>query len=150
LRLAAGSFSDVQTLEERATDWVALPDWIRPQPDLFVARVVGESMNRRIPNGAWCLFRGNPGGTRQGKVVVVQHRSIAEPDTGGRYTVKLYASEKIAADDGGWVHERITLRPDSDQAGFEPIVIHLRDGQDALTVVGELLTVLDAEKWCDQ
>ncbi len=146
LRFAAGSFSDVQTLEERATDWVALPDWIRPQPDLFVAQVVGESMNRRIPNGAWCLFRGNPGGTRQGKVVVVQHRSIADPDTGGRYTVKLYASEKITADDGGWIHERITLRPDSDQAGFEPIVLRLRDGDDGLAVVGELLTVLDAEK----
>lgn len=146
LRFAAGSFSDVQTIEERATDWVALPDWIRPHPGLFVAQVVGESMNRRIPNGAWCLFRGNPGGTRQGKVVVVQHRSITDPDTGGRYTVKLYASEKIASDDGGWVHERITLRPDSDQAGFEPIVLQLRDGQDALTVVGELLTVLDAEK----
>lgn len=26
----------------------------------FVTRVVGESMNRRIPNGSWCLFRSNP------------------------------------------------------------------------------------------
>jgi DUF2075 family protein len=51
LRFAAGSFSDIQTLEGRAI-WVALPDWIRPQPELFVAQVIGESMNRRIPNGA--------------------------------------------------------------------------------------------------
>ena len=82
LRFAAGSFSDVQTLEGRATYWVALPDWIRPQPGLFVAQVIGESMNRRIPNGAWCLFRGNPSGTRQGKVVVVQHR---EPRGSGHW-----------------------------------------------------------------
>ena len=59
---------------------MALPDWVRPQPGLFVAQVVGESMNRRIPNGAWRLFRANPAGSRQGKVVVVQHRSIADPE----------------------------------------------------------------------
>lgn len=145
LRIAAGSFSDVQAMEQGASDWIALPEWIRPQPGLFVAQVVGESMNHRIPNGAWCLFRANPAGTRQGKVVVVQHRSIADPETGGRYTVKLYASEKLAADDGGWRHERITLRPDSDRPGFEPIVIEMDEGDDSFAVVAELLTVLEAE-----
>ncbi len=83
LRFAAGAFSDAQALEDGADDWVALPDWVRPQPGLLVAQVLGESMNRRIPNGAWCLFRANPTGTRRGKVVVVQHRSIADPETGG-------------------------------------------------------------------
>lgn len=81
-------------------------------------------MNRRIPNGAWCLFRANPAGTREGKVVVVQHRSIADSETGGRYTVKLYASEKVLDENDEWRHERITLRPDSDQPGFEPIEIN--------------------------
>ena len=61
---------------------------------MFVAQVVGESMNRRIPNGAWCLFRAAPTGTREGKVVVVQHRGIADPETGGRFTIKVYISEK--------------------------------------------------------
>ena len=37
----------------------------RPWEDLFVAQVTGESMNRRIPNGAWCLFRLHPAGTRR-------------------------------------------------------------------------------------
>lgn len=144
LRFAAGLFSDVQMLEERASDWVALPDWIRPQPGLFVAQVIGESMNRRIPNGAWCLFRGNPSGTRQGKVVVVQHRGISDPDTGGRYTVKLYASEKIPAEGGGWAHERITLRPDSDQPGFEPIVLQVDGDEEGFVVVAEMLMVLES------
>ncbi|MCZ2498913.1 DUF2075 domain-containing protein [Xylophilus sp. Kf1] len=144
LRFAAGSFSDVQTLEERATDWVALPDWIRLQPGLFVAQVIGESMNRRIPNGAWCLFRGNPSGTRQGKVVVVQHRGICDPDTGGSYTVKLYASEKVPAERGGWTHERITLRPDSDQPGFEPIVLQVDGDEGGFAVVAEMLMVLES------
>ncbi|HQN14306.1 MAG TPA: DUF2075 domain-containing protein, partial [Quisquiliibacterium sp.] len=115
LRFAAGAFSDPQALEDSADAWVALPDWVRPQPGLFVAQVVGESMNRRIPNGAWCLFRANPTGTRQGKIVVVQHRSLADPETGGRYTIKRYTSEKLPSEEGGWRHERITLHPDSDR-----------------------------------
>ncbi|MFT3818271.1 MAG: DUF2075 domain-containing protein [Rubrivivax sp.] len=142
LRFAAGAFSDPQTLEDGADDWVALPDWVRPQSGLFVAQVVGESMNRRIPNGAWCLFRANPAGTRQGKVVVVQHRSIADPETGGRYTVKLYTSEKAPAEEGGWRHERITLRPDSDRPGFEPIEINVHEGGDGFQVIAEMLMVL--------
>jgi uncharacterized protein len=144
LRFAAGSFSDAQSLEHGADHWVALPDWVRPQPGLFVAQVVGESMNRRIPNGAWCLFRAKPAGTREGKVVVVQHRGIADPETGGRYTVKIYSSEKAATQDGGWRHERITLRPDSDRPEFEPIVITLDEGEDGFEVVAEMLMVLPA------
>lgn len=144
LRFAAGTFSETQALEDGADDWVAIPDWVRPQPGLFVAQVVGESMNRRIPNGAWCLFRANPAGSRQGKVVVVQHRSIEDPETGGQYTVKIYASEKVPSEDGGWRHERITLRPDSDRSGFEPIEIEVHEGEDSFVVIAELLTVLAA------
>ncbi len=144
LRFAAGAFSEAQALDDGRDEWVALPDWVRPQPGLFVAQVVGESMNRRIPNGAWCLFRANPTGTRQGKVVVVQHRSIADPETGGRYTVKLYASEKVPDEDGGWRHERIRLQPDSDRPEFRTIELLVRDGDDGLAVVAEMLVVLSA------
>ncbi len=143
LRIAAGSFSDVQALESGAEDWWLLPDWIRPQPGLFIAQVVGESMNRRIPNGAWCLFRANPGGSRQGKVVVVQHRDIADPETGGRFTVKIYRSEKVPDEDGGWRHERVVLSPDSDFPGYDPIVLERRQ-DDEFAVVAELLKVLEA------
>ena len=145
LRFAAGSLSDVQAGEADADNWVAIPDWIRTGADLFVAQVVGESMNRRIPNGSWCLFRANPAGTRQGKVVVVQHRSISDPETGGRYTIKVYSSDKTAIEDGGWSHQRITLSPDSDRSEFEPIVIELRENDDGFFVAAEMLMVLSAE-----
>lgn len=145
LRFAAGTFSKPQDWEQAADHWVALPDWVRRQPGLFVAQVQGESMNRRVPNGAWCLFRANPAGTRQGKVVVVQHRDLADPETGGRYTVKLYRSEKVPAENGGWRQERITLHPDSDRPEFEPIEIRAQEGQDDFMVVAELLMVLAAE-----
>lgn len=144
LRFAAGAFSDPQALEAGADEFAALPDWVQFQPGLFVAQVFGESMNRRIPNGAWCLFRTNPGGTRQGKVVVVQHRSIADPETGGRYTIKRYTSEKLADEDGGWRHQRITLHPDTDQPGFVPIVIEPNGDDDDFVVIAELLMVLES------
>ena len=88
-------FSDEQSVPENPEDitWVELPDVFRPIKDLFISQVVGESMNRRIPNGAWCLFRQFPSGTRQGRVVIVQHRDIHDPETGGQYTVKVYESE---------------------------------------------------------
>lgn len=143
LRFAAGAFSDVQALEINDGPWAALPDWVRPQPGLFLAQVVGESMNRRIPNGSWCLFRARPEGTREGKVVVVQHRSISDPETGGQYTIKIYSSEKRPEEDGGWRHQRITLRPDSDRPSFEPIVIELGDDEEKFAVVAELLTVME-------
>jgi phage repressor protein C with HTH and peptisase S24 domain len=74
---------DPVCLDDNAEDceWVELPDAFRPQRGMFVAQVVGESMNRRIPNGSWCLFRLHPKGTRQGKVVLVQHREIQDADT---------------------------------------------------------------------
>lgn len=137
LNIAAGSFSEMQVAD--AEYWVELPDFIRATPDLFVSRVVGESMNRRIPNGAWCLFRANPAGTRNGKIVVVQHRSIDDPDYGGSFTIKLYQSEKIE-EYGELVNHRVVLRPQTNAFGYKDIV--LEDDLEDLKVIGEFLSVL--------
>ena len=146
LRAAAGAFSDFQALEDAAFEWVAPPEWVKPQPGMFVAQVVGESMNRRIPSGSWCLFRANPAGSREGKVVLVQHRSIADPETGGRFTVKVYSSLKSEDREGGWRHRKIVLKPDTDQPGYEPIVLELNEEQDEVQVIAEWLMVMPAEE----
>lgn len=137
LSIAAGEFSEMQIAD--AEHWVELPDFMRVSPDLFVSRVVGESMNRRIPNGAWCLFRANPGGTRQGKIVVVQHRAIEDPDHGGSFTIKLYQSEKVE-EYGEFVNQRIVLKPQTNAFGYKDIV--LEDELEDLKVIGEFLSVL--------
>lgn len=137
LNIAAGDFSGMQIAE--AEYWVELPDFMRVSPDLFVSRVVGESMNRKIPNGAWCLFRANPGGTRQGKIVLVQHRTIEDPDHGGSFTIKLYQSEKVE-EYGEFVNQRIVLRPQTNAFGYKDIV--LEDELEDLKVIGEFLSVL--------
>jgi uncharacterized protein len=140
LKLAAGLFSDQQVFEPLDAEWVEVPK-VKPKEGLFVAQVVGESMNRRIPNGAWCVFRFNPTGSKNGRVVVAQHKQISDADVGGSYTVKVYESEKSRDDDGAWHHTRITLRPDSDVAGFKPIVFEASD-LEGLDIVAELVTVL--------
>ncbi|WP_235801923.1 LexA family protein [Halopseudomonas pelagia] len=142
LQIAAGSFSESQALDTDVDEWVELPDGFSASEDLFVAQVVGESMNRRIPNGAWCLFRANPKGTRQGKIVVAQHRSIDDAETGGSFTVKKYYSEKVAAEGGaGWAHHRITLSPESTDSSFQPIVLGAEE-QYEVRVLAELVVVL--------
>lgn len=108
---------------------------------MFVARVVGESMNKRIPNGAWCLFNIKPGGTRQGKVVLVNCRNIDDPETGGHFTVKTYESEKVATEDGSWRHQRITLKPESTDPSYMPIVFE-GDSAAELMVIAEMVAVL--------
>lgn len=142
LKVAAGGFSSDQlAASPDEFDWVALEGRTSLDRGLFVAQVVGESMNRRIPNGSWCLWRANPAGTRQGKVVLAQHRNISDPEHGGRYTVKVYESEKTASNGGEWHHSLIRLKPDSDDPSFEAMVFeNLDEGE--LTIVAELVEVL--------
>lgn len=141
LKFAAGTFSDTQSIDPDELEWVELPDLFKPTEGLFVAQVIGESMNSRIPNGSWCLFRLNPTGTRQGRVVVAQHRDIHDPDLGGSYTVKIYRSEKIVAEQGEWRHERIRLVPDSDDPTFTELVFE-PGGRGDVKVIAELIALL--------
>lgn len=140
LKAAAGAFGEGRRVEPDG--WVA-PRTPRPlSAGMFVAQVVGRSMEPRIPDGAWCLFRSPVTGSRQGRIVLVQHRSIQDADAGGSYTVKLYESEKEAGGEeaGGWRHGMIRLLPANPE--FEPIVLTGVDEGD-VEVIAELLEVLE-------
>ena len=142
LKIAAGHFTDLRPVSQTEVEWVQLPETFKIGPGCFVAQVVGESMNRRIPNGSWCLFRANPVGSRNNKVVVVEHRKVSDPDTGSRVTVKIYQSEKISSADGEWRHSRIVLKPDSTEKRYLPIVLDPSEGED-LKVIAELVEILE-------
>ncbi len=131
LAAAAGAFGETQTPEAEA--WVAPAGRVRAAPGLFVAQVVGESMSRRIPNGAYCVFRSSVEGSRTGRVLLVEHRDISDPDHGGSYTIKVY--ERVSPDE-------VLLRPDTDASGYAPIAIRPSDGD--IRVVAELVEVLPA------
>ena len=140
LRAAAGTFSDPQQIEEDAFEWVALESRRRLRRGMFTAQVVGKSMEPAIPDGSYCLFRAPVEGTRQGKTVLVQLREAADPETGERYTVKRYRSEK-AGTGNSWRHETITLQPVNPD--FDPIVLTSTNGGE-LQVIAELVEVLTA------
>jgi DUF2075 family protein/SOS-response transcriptional repressor LexA len=139
LEVAAGVFGE-EVYNVSDCEWVELPDAFRPQKDLFVTRVVGESMNRRIPNGSWCLFKSNPAGTRSGKIVIVQHRKIVDADSGCSFTIKLYRSEKVS-DGEEWSHAKIILSPASLDPSYKEIIFDANSQCD-LRVVGELVAIL--------
>lgn len=138
IKIAAGDFSKEQWLED--CQYAELPDHFTAKPGFFLAQVVGESMNRRIPNGSWCLFREPPDGSRNGKVVIVQSRDIQDPDTNGQYTVKIYRSEKTETEDS-WSHRGIRLEPDSMDHNFMPLILN-PDTVNDLHVVGEFVGII--------
>jgi SOS-response transcriptional repressor LexA len=142
LKAAAGAFGDPQHIEDENFEWVAVESRHRLCKGMFVAQVVGKSMEPAIPDGAFCLFRAPVEGTRQGRTVLVQLRDATDPETGARYTVKCYESEKAAEGDS-WRHATITLKPLNPD--FEPIVLTGRD-EGELQVVAELVEVLSASK----
>lgn len=140
LHAAAGLFSVDQILPDPSTiDWVQLPEWIKPQADYFVTRVMGESMNRKIPNGSWCLFRFNPAGSRDGKIVLVQLQDLQDPEN-GKFTIKRYHSEKKVNGEL-WEHTRIHLSPESTHSVYDTIVLEAEDTF-RFQIMGEFIAVL--------
>jgi len=138
LKAAAGAFSDPHRVETDDCEWVAVESRRRLKAGMFVAQVVGRSMEPAIPDGSYCLFAAPVTGTRQGKTVLVQLRDAVDPETGERYTVKRYESEKARAGDA-WGHTKITLRPRN--LDFQPIVLADAD-EEQIRVVAELVEVL--------
>ena len=141
LKAAAGAFGDPQHVQDDGFDWVSVDSRHRLRRGMFVSQVVGKSMEPAIPDGSYCLFATPVEGTRQGKTVLVQLRDATDPETGQRYTIKRYKSEKEEQGDS-WRHGRIILEPVN--RDFEPIILTGADEQQ-LHVVAELIEVLTNE-----
>ena len=141
LKVAAGNFGEPQTVEETEwdRDWVEIDTSRRLRKGMFVAQVVGKSMEPAIPDGAYCLFGSPVEGTRQGRTVVVLLRDTADPETAQRFTVKRYESEKAVSEDGTWRHVKVWLKPVN--RDFEPIMLTC-DDEGSVEVVAEMLEVL--------
>jgi len=139
LRAAAGGFSEFQQVEHE--DWVFVPDGMPVGQDVFACYVIGESMNKIIPNGAICLFRWNPSGSRNGKIVLVECAEAQDGDDGSRYTVKEYQSVKMQTEDGT-ENLKIFLRPKSTNQELATIELSNDDDMHRYQVVGEFLGVI--------
>jgi phage repressor protein C with HTH and peptisase S24 domain len=134
LRAAAGRLGEeMESVEE---DWVRVPEGVRPGRDLFVAHVVGRSMEPRIPDGSLNLFRFHPVGSRQDKILLIERRGGL--DETARYTVKRYKSQKNYDErTGEWEHGNIRLEPLNPE--FEAWDVEPQD----FAVVAEWLRVIE-------
>jgi SOS-response transcriptional repressor LexA len=106
LRAAATKFGEA--VESRQEGWVRAPERLRLSEGMFVAKVVGRSMEPRIPDGSLCIFRAPVTGSRQGRLVLIE--KFDETDFAGRYTVKRYARH-TARDESAERTEKIRLEP---------------------------------------
>ena len=86
-------------------------------------------------------FKEYSGGSREGKIVLVEHYNIQDSSFGAGYTVKEYHSTKIRNGES-WRHESIVLKPLSDDSQYEEIVLE-KDVLSELNVIGEFVTILD-------
>jgi phage repressor protein C with HTH and peptisase S24 domain len=133
LRAAATKFGEDREVE--AEGWVKAPAKLRLTPDMFVAHVVGRSMEPRIPDGSLCVFRAGVVGSRQGKLVLVERYGTTE--TSARYTIKKYTSKKVQSGDDQWEHASVRLEPlNPEFEGFE-----LKEGE--ARVIAEFIQVLE-------
>lgn len=142
LQVAAGAWSKEQDglleLAEHAEDWVVLDNG-KSEPGMFVAQVLGRSMEPLVPDGSYCLFRPVPAGSRQGRKLLIWHVGVADTETGGEYTLKVYSSGKTTSDNGEWQHGRITLKPLNPE--YEPLVLEPEE-EGMVIAVAEFLRVL--------
>jgi type III restriction enzyme len=144
LRIAAGAFSDSQEADGGplwdSREWVEISSSAKLAEGMFVAQIRGNSMEPRIADGAYCLFRPPSAGSRQGRLLVVQHHRIDDPAYGGRFTFKRYKSAKVVdPETGEWMHALITLEPLNPECS--PIEIAANE-EDEFRVIAEFVEVL--------
>ena len=127
LKAAVGAFSEPQTVRDEADweSWVVVESSRTLRPGMFVAQVVGRSMEPVIPDGSYCLFAAPVQGSRHDKNVLVRLQDSADPETSERYTVKRYESRKVSSEDGIWRHVTVTLKPLN--PAYEPIVLTVEE-----------------------
>jgi superfamily II DNA or RNA helicase/HKD family nuclease len=135
---AAGSFSEMQT--EKDYTLIEIPENIKYKDDYFACKIVGESMNRVIPNGSICLFKPDSGGSRNGKIVLVENIDIQDTDFNSAFTIKTYTSVKETTEEG-WQHNSILLRPNSFDSSYKDIIVNEENGS-GMRVVGEFVCII--------
>lgn len=134
---AAGTFSELQS--EKNYTLIEGPE-NSGNTNYFACRIIGESMNRVIPNGSICLFKPYTGGSRNGKIVLVENVDIQDPDFNSAFTIKTYTSSKLYTE-ASWKHDTIVLKSNSYDDSHKDIVITEEDAE-GLRVVGEFVKVI--------
>ncbi len=120
IQVAAGQFSTQQINEN--IQWVKPEDQSLIDENYFVCQIHGESMNKIIRDQEYAIFKKYNGGSRNGKIVLVELTNFYDSEYGSSYTIKEYSSKKYV-DENGWYHKSILLTPKSTLSNYETIEI---------------------------
>jgi len=138
LRAAATKFGEDAEVEE--LDWLRAPEGLRLTEGMFIAQVVGRSMEPLIPDGSHCIFRAPVVGSRQGKRLLIQE--IKAAGSSSAFTVKRYTSRKRQRpEEESWQHESIRLEPLNPE--FEAFDLAPDEFEMRYRVIAEFVQVLD-------
>jgi DUF2075 family protein len=136
LKAACGKFSEWQTVEEEG--WLKVEGVGKLNKSMYVVRAKGNSMLPKIKDGDLCVFRANVVGSRQNKIVLVQHNNVYDSENEGSYSIKKYSSEKVIDEiTGEWKHEKIILKPENIE--YDNIILQ---DEDKFVVVGEFIDLV--------
>jgi phage repressor protein C with HTH and peptisase S24 domain len=135
---AAGTFSEMQS--EKDFTLIEGPENYDANNEYFACKIKGESMNRVIPNNSICLFKTYKGGSRNGKILLIEFMDIQDPDFNSAFTIKTYSSEKKIVEET-WKHTSIILRPNSLDNSYQNIIISNENAQ-GMRVVGEFVQIM--------
>jgi len=138
---ACGYFGEGEPAE--IDGWIKINASLRLNRNMFVIRACGKSMEPLIPEESYCIFRAPVVGSRNGKIVLVQHRSVFDSEHGGAYSIKKYSSKKHYDPDDNWQHEQIMLIPINPD--YKSISIPESESE-SFTVIAEFIGIVPAKK----
>lgn len=141
IRAACGYFGEGEIVDENG--WMKVEGMGKLNRNMFIVQAVGHSMEPLIHDGDYCVFRANPAGSRQGKIVLAEHHNYYDPDYTGSYSIKTYTSKKSFDAEGNWTHEEIVLQPKN--SNYSPIIIE-EENADEFRIVGEFIGILQPDK----
>lgn len=134
IKVAAGKFSDgAAYFNEPPLGWVDIP-LKAPSEDYFVTYVYGESMQPKINNGDLCLFRKYTGGSRQGKIFLIQARSLRDSETAESFVVKKYMRQTPPKHSGEDAETNAVIHLISENPRFSPIILYGLKDEDVQTI----------------
>lgn len=140
IQAACGYFGEGELVNENG--WMKVEGMGKINRNMFIVQAVGHSMEPLIQDGDYCVFRANPAGSRQGKIVLAEHHNYYDADYTGSYSIKIYTSRKSFDAEGNWAHEEIVLQPKNPI--YSPIIID-EENADEFRIVGEFIGILQSE-----
>lgn len=136
LDVAAGGFDPTKI--DRGVRYVRPNTRTALHGGCFVVRVIGRSMEPRVPNGAYAIFSSRVAANPSGEIVLAQYGGHIDADTSASYTVKIFRG--VTAREGtGRAWQSASLEPIN--PAYQAIVIDPERGED-LKIIAQFIEVL--------